>query len=99
MENLRVKSGAWHRRSELRLLAVHYAQFCAVGASGVVVDMGVLHLLAAPALRALNLSLSKAVAAEVALVNNFTWNDLWTFRGLDAAGAGQRGWPDSSYST
>lgn len=67
---------------------MRYAQFCAVGGSGVVVDMGVLHLLAAPALLALNLSLSKAVAAEVALVNNFIWNDLWTFRGLDAAGGG-----------
>ena len=67
-------------------LAVRYAQFCAVGASGVLVDMGVLHLLAASALMGLNLSLSKAVAAEVALVNNFVWNELWTFRGLGAAG-------------
>jgi dolichol-phosphate mannosyltransferase len=59
-----------------------YAQFCVVGGSGVVVDVTVLYLLASPTMLGWNLSLSKAIAAEVALVNNFVWNELWTFRDL-----------------
>jgi dolichol-phosphate mannosyltransferase len=59
-----------------------YAQFCVVGGSGMVVDMAILYLLASPKILGWNLSLSKAIAAEVALVNNFVWNELWTFRGL-----------------
>lgn len=73
------RSGAWQ-------LVLRYGQFCAVGLTGVVVDMGVLHLLAGGAFLGLNLSLSKAVAAEVALLNNFVWNELWTFRGYGAGG-------------
>lgn len=73
------RSGAWR-------LALRYGQFCAVGLTGIVVDMGVLHLLAVGAFLGLNLSLSKAVAAEVALLNNFIWNELWTFRGYGIGG-------------
>jgi dolichol-phosphate mannosyltransferase len=61
-----------------------YAQFCLVGGSGVFVDMGVVWVLADPSTLAWNLTLSKVIAAEVAIVNNFLWNDLWTFRGLGA---------------
>jgi len=71
---------------------VRYVQFCVVGATGVIVDMGMLHLLAAPTLLGLNLSLSKAVAAEVAIVNNFAWNDLWTFRELNASAGWRARW-------
>lgn len=42
--------------------------------------MAVLFLLADPRTLALNLSLSKLSAAETALLNNFVWNELWTFR-------------------
>ncbi len=59
-----------------------YVQFCLVGASGVAVDMFLIFLLASPAGLGWSLSLSKVIAAEVALLNNFIWNDLWTFRGL-----------------
>jgi len=59
------------------------AQFCLVGASGVVVDMGALTLLAH--LTPVPLVLAKAMACELAIVNNFVWNDLWTFHG---AGSG-----------
>jgi dolichol-phosphate mannosyltransferase len=62
-----------------------YGQFCLVGGTGVVVDMGVLWALASPAMLGWNLSLSKVLAAEVAIFNNFLWNDLWTFRGLSAS--------------
>jgi hypothetical protein len=45
------------------------------------VDFGVLFVLADPRMLALNVAISKVCAAEVALVNNFVWNELWTFRG------------------
>ncbi|HAO78969.1 MAG TPA: hypothetical protein DCQ92_08350 [Verrucomicrobia subdivision 3 bacterium] len=61
-----------------------YIRFGIVGASGVVVDMGILFLLADPKILGLNLSLSKALAAEVAIVNNFAWNELWTFGDISA---------------
>jgi len=61
-----------------------YARFCVVGGTGLVVDMGIVWLLASPTTLGWNLSLSKVIAAEVAILNNFVWNDLWTFRGLVA---------------
>ena len=50
------------------------------------VDMGIIYLLASPFLLGWNLSLSKLIAAEAAIFNNFVWNDLWTFRGLAGSG-------------
>jgi putative flippase GtrA len=67
-----------------------YFQFGLVGGSGVVIDTAILFLLADPRALHLNLSLSKTVAAETAIINNFAWNDLWTFRDLSAAQAGAR---------
>src|SRR3989442_6730724 len=61
-----------------------YTKFCIVGGSGVVVDMGIIWLLASPSTVGCNLTLSKVIAAEVAIFNNFVWNDIWTFRGLRA---------------
>jgi dolichol-phosphate mannosyltransferase len=61
-----------------------YSQFCLVGGTGVVVDMGVLWVLASPGVLGWNLSLSKVLAAEVAVFNNFLWNEFWTFKGLSA---------------
>ncbi len=75
--------------SELWLLFSRYARFCIVGGSGVVVDMAIIWLLADPMTLHWNLTLSKVIAAEVAIFNNFLWNDVWTFRGL---GIEQRGW-------
>lgn len=56
-----------------------FVRFCIVGASGTLIDTTMLFLLSDP--RTLNWSLtgSKIIAAEVALTNNFIWNDLWTF--------------------
>jgi dolichol-phosphate mannosyltransferase len=76
----------------LRLLAgksrfAQFAKFCLVGASGVLVDMAVLHCLA----RELgwNVNLSKLCSAEAAMLSNFVWNEIWTFRGaaVEASGA------------
>jgi dolichol-phosphate mannosyltransferase len=47
--------------------------------------MGVLWVLASPAVLGWNVSVSKVVAAEVAIFNNFLWNDCWTFHGLGTA--------------
>lgn len=57
-----------------------FIKFCAVGASGTVVDMTALFLLADPKTLGLNVTLSKVCAAETALINNFVWNELWTFK-------------------
>ena len=55
-----------------------YFKFCVVGGTGMLVDMGVLWLIVS--LLGWNLSLGKVLAAEAAIVNNFLWNDRWTFR-------------------
>ena len=57
-----------------------YARFCIVGGIGLIVDMCLLAVLASPSGCGLGVTLSKAIAAEAAVVNNFLWNDAWTFR-------------------
>jgi dolichol-phosphate mannosyltransferase len=60
-------------------LPTRFPKFAAVGLSGVLVDMGALYLLSDPHTLGLGLTRSKAIAAELAIVNNFLWNDAWTF--------------------
>ncbi|HWP24694.1 MAG TPA: glycosyltransferase [Candidatus Binatia bacterium] len=67
-----------------------WARFAVVGASGVLVDMAVLFLLSDPQALGLGLTRSKLVAAELAIINNFLWNDAWTFRNLVGAQRGLR---------
>lgn len=66
-----------------------FCRYCVVGGSGVAVDMAVLHALVAwsgwPAVA------GKLVAAQTALLSNFFWNDVWTFRG-EGATSRARGW-------
>jgi dolichol-phosphate mannosyltransferase len=69
----------------LPTLLRRYIQFGIVGASGVIVDMAALFVFADPRALHWNLSLSKALAAEIAIFSNFTWNELWTFRDLAQA--------------
>ena len=54
-----------------------YLTFCGVGFSGLLVDLGIFHLLHTRV--GWPLEASKVVAAEAALLNNFLWNDRWTF--------------------
>jgi dolichol-phosphate mannosyltransferase len=54
-------------------------RFGLVGLSGVFVDMTVLYLLHDPSGLGWGLTRSKIVAAELAILNNFLWNDRWTF--------------------
>lgn len=59
-----------------------FARFCIVGLSGVAVDMLLLYVLSDPSMLAWGLTRSKIIAAEAAIINNFLWNDAWTFRDL-----------------
>ncbi|MEA5625999.1 glycosyltransferase [Nostoc sp. UHCC 0251] len=54
-----------------------FVRFGFVGLSGVFVDLTVFHLL----LTVIHLGLTRStiLSAGVAIVNNFLWNDLWTF--------------------
>ncbi len=68
-----------------------FARFCAVGFSGVAVDMAVFYLMGDAHRLAWPLVPAKLVAGEVAVLNNFLWNNVWTFRGAGGdAGAAQR---------
>ncbi len=56
-----------------------FLRFGLVGLSGVFVDMAILYLLSDPTTLALPLTRSKIIAGEIAICNNFIWNDAWTF--------------------
>ncbi|MDP5337745.1 MAG: glycosyltransferase [Nodularia sp. (in: cyanobacteria)] len=56
-----------------------FLRFGLVGLSGVFVDMAMLYLLSDPSTLALPLTRSKIIAGEIAILNNFFWNDAWTF--------------------
>lgn len=52
-----------------------FFRFAVVGLSGVLVDMMFLFLLSDASTLALPLTRSKIIAAELAIINNFLWND------------------------
>jgi len=56
-----------------------FFRFCVVGATGVLVDMGLLYLLSDPKMLGFGLTRSKIIAAECAILSNFVLNDAWTF--------------------
>ncbi len=53
-------------------------KFGLVGGSGVVVNMAALFLL--HGVLAMPLLVASALAVELAIINNFVWNNAWTFR-------------------
>jgi len=59
-----------------------FMRFGLVGLSGVFVDMTVLYLLHDPSSLGWGLTRSKFIAGEIAIINNFFWNDAWTFKDL-----------------
>lgn len=66
---------------------IRFIKFGLVGGSGIVVDMGLLWLFTE--LIGLHYVLSGILAFTAAVVNNFIWNDLWTWSdrgdsGIDA---------------
>ncbi|NEU77230.1 glycosyltransferase [Hassallia byssoidea VB512170] len=66
-----------------------FLRFGLVGLSGVFVDMTLLYLLSDPSTLALPLTRSKIIAGEIAIINNFLWNDVWTFADVSS---GQYEW-------
>jgi dolichol-phosphate mannosyltransferase len=65
-----------------------FLRFCIVGFSGVFVNMGVLYVLR----NSLHLELTRSliIAAELAIISNFFWNDLWTFGDISKRQPGNR---------
>lgn len=72
-------------------LAGRFIKFGLVGLSGVLVDSLALFLLHDPRVGGLALLPAKIVAAELAILNNFAWNDRWTF--ADRSERSRAGWP------
>lgn len=78
---LRLSSGRLGRlRQRMSFPIGRFVRFAFVGLTGLVVDMGMLYLL--HGWLGIRLTRSAIAAAELAILNNFTWNDLWTFRDL-----------------
>ncbi|QLE54518.1 glycosyltransferase [Nostoc sp. TCL26-01] len=75
---LRVSTGRLQKISQSFPLD-RFIRFGLVGLSGVFVDMVLLYLLSDPSTLAWPLTRSKILASEVAIINNFLWNDAWTF--------------------
>jgi dolichol-phosphate mannosyltransferase len=84
---VRLRSGSKASRAKIAFPTERFVRYGLVGFSGVFVDMGLLFLLSDRA--GLGLILSKIIAAEVAIVNNFLWNDSWTFADVTQR---QKGW-------
>jgi dolichol-phosphate mannosyltransferase len=87
---LRLDSGRLGRFSQRIGFPIgRFIRFGLVGLSGVFIDMALLYLLSDPSTLGWPLTRSKIVAAEFAIVNNFLWNDSWTFADITVK---QRGW-------
>ncbi|HYW17902.1 MAG TPA: glycosyltransferase [Nodularia sp. (in: cyanobacteria)] len=77
---LRLSTGALGRvQQKINFPIGKFLRFGLVGLSGVFVDMAILYLLSDPTTLALPLTRSKIIAGEIAIYNNFLWNDAWTF--------------------
>ncbi len=87
---LRVSTGRLGKISQKVNFPVgRFIRFGVVGFSGVFVDMAVLYLLSDPSTLALPLTRSKIISGEIAIFNNFLWNDAWTFADVSMQ---QKGW-------
>jgi dolichol-phosphate mannosyltransferase len=76
---VKLRSGGRVTRFRQSFPMKRFLQFGLVGLTGVVVDMGLLYLLSDPTTLGLGLTRSKVIASELAIMNNFLWNDQWTF--------------------
>lgn len=84
---VRLRSQGKMAQLRKKLPLKRFLRFGIVGFSGVFVDMAVLYLLHTTI--GLNLTRSKILAGEVAILNNFIWNDAWTFSDVAQS---QKGW-------
>jgi dolichol-phosphate mannosyltransferase len=69
---------------QLRQIAPTFGQFLLVGLSGTVVNLLVLWVLVEAGLPHFPAALA---ATEISILNNFFWNDCWTFRGTACHGS------------
>jgi dolichol-phosphate mannosyltransferase len=67
-----------------------FLRFGVVGFSGVFVDLGVFYLLRT--VLGFALTRSAIFSSEIAIINNFLWNDLWTFGDISSKQQGKRKW-------
>ncbi|MEH2457270.1 glycosyltransferase [Nostoc sp.] len=82
---LRLSTGRVGRLSKKVNFPVgRFLRFGLVGFSGVFVDMTLLYLLSDPTTLAWPVTGSKIIAGEIAILNNFLWNDAWTFADVSA---------------
>lgn len=86
---LRSRGRVGRLRQKFNFPLSRFIRFGLVGLSGVFVDMAIFYLLSDPSALALGLTRSKAIAAELAILNNFFWNDAWTFSDISQR---QQGW-------
>lgn len=68
--------------------SARFISFCLVGFSGVFVDLLVFYYLRNSL--GLGLTRSTIISAEFAIINNFLWNDLWTFGDISRQQPGKR---------
>jgi dolichol-phosphate mannosyltransferase len=57
-----------------------FLKFSLVGFSGILVDITIFQILMSRATARSHFLLAKLCSAETALINNFAWNEVWTFR-------------------
>lgn len=89
LARLRSRGRIGRLKQQVNLPIKRFMQFGLVGLSGVFVDMAVFYLLSDPSTLGWALTRSKIIAAEVAILNNFLWNDRWTFGDMSSQ---QQGW-------
>lgn len=89
LAKLRSRGRISRLRQKYQLPVQRFLRFGLVGLSGVFVDMAVLYLLSDPATLGWGLTRSKIIASEIAIINNFLWNDRWTFGDISRQ---QSGW-------
>jgi dolichol-phosphate mannosyltransferase len=65
-----------------------FLRFAVVGFSGVFVDLGIFYLLRTGL--GFALTRSSIFSSEIAIINNFLWNDLWTFADISQKQKGKR---------
>lgn len=80
----RLTQALYSHRRELR----RFTKFALVGTLGTVVDFSTLNIL--HLVFGLSLVLSNTLSFSVAVVNNFTWNRLWTFPESRECGLGEQ---------
>jgi dolichol-phosphate mannosyltransferase len=77
---LRLSQGGIERFSQRINFPINrFIRFGLVGLSGVFVDMALLYLLSDSSTLGWGVTRSGVIAGEVAIINNFLWNDRWTF--------------------